>query len=86
MVNAVEYLNGSRERALRHAHSSFQRGILEGTDSLSGSTRPGFWRTEYKAQVTTLLERFTRAGLPWRIEARGRAHRLILVIGGTDAV
>lgn len=82
-VSAVEYLNGSRDRALPHAHSSFQRGILEGRDSLSASTRPGFWRAVYRDQVTTLLERFTRAGIPWRIEARGRAHRLVLVIGGT---
>src|SRR5688500_8677117 len=71
-----------RARALACAFSEYQRRLIEGQDGLSGRGLPGYYRTNLQQQAATLLERFTRAGIPWRIEARGSAHRHILVIGG----
>jgi hypothetical protein len=70
-------------RALACAFSEYQRRLIRGEDSLSGRGLPGHYRRALREQATTLLERFTRAGIPWRIERRGSAHRHILVIGGS---
>lgn len=79
---AAEVTNGWYARALECAQGSYQRGLVEGRELLSGKNRPGHWRAVYRQQASNLLERMTRAGVPWRIEVRGKQHKHVLVIGG----
>lgn len=70
-------------QALRLTRGSYQRAILEGTEALSGSTLHGsaaLFSSRYKRSSQRLLERMTKAGIPWRIE-RGPKNKKILVIG-----
>ena len=77
------------EKALLRAHelcdrrSAYQRGLLLGSQSLSGATlKPSqriSWHT-FKRTRDKLLERMTDAAVPWR-EARGPRGKRILIVG-----
>lgn len=73
----------AHEAALELANGSYQEHILLGYESLSGSTLTGAkakqWSGKYRRSRHTLLERLTRAGIPWCIETQNR--RQILVFG-----
>lgn len=70
-------------RALELARGCYQRGLLEGYESLSGSTLRGAARSygaRYAESRAALLSRMTAAGIPWH-ERRGARNKRILVIG-----
>jgi hypothetical protein len=75
--------DAAHARALELARGSYQRGLLNGIESLSGSTLRGAarsWGSRYKISRENLLARLSAAGVLWT-ERRG-AHRIrVLVIG-----
>lgn len=71
------------DAAVKLARGSYQRNILAGSESLSGSTLRGAARNysgRYRASAANLLERCRNAGLPIREEIRAHGRR-VLVIG-----
>lgn len=56
--------------ALNLCRGSYQRNLLRGTEYLSGSNLRGkaaSYRGRYNASRDALLERMTKAGIPWTI-------------------
>lgn len=75
------------DAALNLARGSYQRDLLLGRESLSGSTLTGAaksWGGRYAASRRGLLARMSEAGIAW-CEARGPHGRRVLVLGA-DAV
>ena len=69
--------------ALRLARGSYQRNILRGFESLSGSTLRGkavSYSGRYRRSSAALLERVAHEGIPWH-ERIGDHGRRILVLG-----
>jgi len=69
--------------ALTFARGRYQVNLLNGVESLSGSTLRGSardWGAHYKESRTNLLERIQKAGLPVREEIRDHGRR-VLVFG-----
>lgn len=78
-INDRDALN----RALDLARGTYQRAILLGDESLSGSTLKGKanrYSGRYRASRNALLKRMTEAGIPWT-EVRGTHNKRVLVIG-----
>lgn len=81
----------AHERAIALARGSYQRDLLDGYESLSGSTLRGKASTysdHYAASRRALLARIAAAGIPCT-EVRGRHGKRVLVIGDvptSDAV
>lgn len=76
----------AREIALRYARGGYQRGIIYGSESLSGSTLRGKakeYSGRYRRSVINLLDRLIRAGLQVS-EERGDHNKRILVINLPD--
>lgn len=74
------------DRALDLAQGTYQRDLLLGRESLSGSTLKGRARSyggRYQASRDGLLRRMTEAGIPWS-EEKGERGRRILVIGSAS--
>lgn len=74
------------DAALDIARGEYQRNVLRGIESLSGSTLRGRARNysgKYAASRRNLLDRMTAAGVPWR-EERGAHGKRILVLGAED--
>ena len=72
-------------KALALAKGSFQRGLIEGTETLGGSTLRGEAKRHqmgYIASGRALCARLTAAGIPWHAELgpRGGLHSARLVI------
>lgn len=72
-----------REKALSLARGKYQRAIVLGDESLSGSTLPNAarvkWGGRYSRSRVNLLNRLVASGIPYGRELKGR--RIILVIG-----
>lgn len=72
----------AREIALRYARGGYQRGIIYGSENLSGSTLRGKAKSyggRYHLSRINLLDRLIRAGMQVS-EERGDHNRRILVI------
>jgi len=71
------------DKAMSMAKGDYQRALLHGVESLSGSTLKGKasrYGGRYAASRRALLGRMTAAGIPWS-ERRGEHGKRILVIG-----
>lgn len=71
-------------RALALARGRYQDGLLRGYEAYSGRTRRGEggdWGSQRRKSRDALLERMTRAGIPWSIREDEDTKRKILVIG-----
>ena len=69
--------------ALELSRGSYQRGLLTGVESLSGSTLRGLaasYSGKYRISRDNLLKRLTNNGVVWS-EQIGKNNRRILVIG-----
>ena len=69
--------------ALAQARGSYQRAIVEGVESLSGSTLRGRARSYgywYKRSRANFLGRLTAAGVSWSERRESRGAR-VLVLG-----
>lgn len=76
------------EVAMRHAKGSYQRNILRGQESLSGSTLRGkavLWKGRYQRSCANLLARVASAGVEVseRREARGKRVLVLRMKGVT---
>lgn len=75
------------ERALQLARGSYQRDLLHGRESLSGSTLRGLARRyggRYKQSRDHLLSRMSGAEIPWCEVTVRRGGRRVLVIGALN--
>lgn len=82
IINDINVL----EQALRLCRGSYQRDILLGRESLSGSTLKGKAKSyggRYKASAASILRKCQLAGLPVSEEAGKHGKRLV-VIGGAQ--
>jgi hypothetical protein len=73
-------------RALEQARGSYQRALLLGRESLSGSTlrgRASEYGARYASSRRALLDRMTAAGIPWTERIAEHGAR-VLVIGAAD--
>lgn len=73
----------AHECAIALARGSYQRDLLDGHESLSGSTLRGTARSysgRYAVSRAALLARIDAAGIPCT-EVRGRHGKRVLVIG-----
>lgn len=73
----------AKDRALSQARGCYQRNLIHGRESLSGSTLRGKaarYSGAYKRSRENLLGRMTAAGVRWG-EVRGKRNKRILVIG-----
>lgn len=68
------------DAAMKLARGRYQREILAGVHSLSGSTLQGNYSPRYRASAANLLDRCRNAGLAVREEIRQHGKR-VLVIG-----
>lgn len=69
--------------ALPLARGCYQRAILRGSESLSGSTlrgRAASYSGRYRASAQALIGRVAAAGIPVREERQGHGRR-VLVLG-----
>jgi len=83
----VEVLDeGTLEKALDLCKGEYQRRLVLGYESLSGSTLRGLasrWNSRYAESRDNLLHRLRKAGIPVS-EKRGPFNRRILVIGSSS--
>lgn len=68
------------DEAMKLARGVYQRALLAGRHSLSGSTLRGNYSPRYRQSAANLLERCRNAGLAVREEIRQHGKR-VLVIG-----
>lgn len=69
IYGANEWLN----LALNLARGSYQRGILRGQETISGSSlrgRAASYKRHYLASTSALLDRLRAAGVPFRVVPR----------------
>lgn len=72
--------------AVELARGDYQRAILRGREALSGSTlkgRASEYAGRYRRSASTLLDRMTKAGIPW-CEVTGTNNRRVLVVGASE--
>jgi hypothetical protein len=72
----------AHQAALKLARGTYQRNLLLGVESWSGSTLKGAargWGARYNASRTALAARLREAGIPVALETIGR--RKVAVIG-----
>lgn len=71
------------DRAMKLARGCYQRNLLLGWESLSGSTlkgRAARYRGRYQASAANLLARMSAAGISWA-ETSGSHGKRVLEIG-----
>jgi hypothetical protein len=83
-VNSYAIINDTAvlDQALSLCRGSYQRDILLGRESLSGSTLKGKAKTyggKYKASAASILRKCQQAGLAVREESGLRGKRLVVV-------
>ena len=77
-----------RDRALDHARGSYQRDLVMGLESISGSTlqgKAGQWGGKYAHSRDRLLERLDRIGIKVG-RATDHKGRRVLVLGDVPPV
>jgi hypothetical protein len=79
----ITYDDSALEAALHLARGCYQRNLLLGWESLSGSTLRGkasHYGRMYALSRRHLLQRLTQAGIPWSEVKQARGKR-VLVLG-----
>jgi len=80
VVNTFDF-----ERAMKLARGSYQKDILFGRESMSGSTlrgRASKWSNKYRTSRFSLLNRLQKHGIKTEL-VKGENGQIILVIGDT---
>ena len=83
-MNSYAIINDSAvlDQALRLCRGSYQRDILQGHESLSGSTLKGKAKSyggRYKASAASIIRKCQQAGLNVREESGPHSKRLVVI-------